>query len=278
MYDQRQRELECGLLLFESRRLIARIGCVRDIFEYRHTLKQAVFSGALVEHVTGLVHGALFGGQRFRVFDSLKVLRAVVVAGTERQLPLGAVKRLFAIYQKLILDSREEIQWCLSRLIKEQELEGDAISWLLHHWADSVHVLNRLLRYPVAHPGIVAWARERYQARDLDGRRSEVVAILLPTMGLESFQNEDPEVVGWAIMYSLAPPRRKLQWLKSMAGRIPVNALVTYSVRLNAPVILRVALRELRRPAQRNRSRSKCRHAAAMTGDRTGGRLHSRGP
>ncbi len=76
MIDERQKQLKDGLLLFEPKRLLGRIGNVRDVFEHRHLLKQAQFSPKTAEHLARLISDALKAGKRFRVFDSLKVLRA----------------------------------------------------------------------------------------------------------------------------------------------------------------------------------------------------------
>jgi hypothetical protein len=245
--EQRERELEYGLLLFEPTRLIKRIRDVGDIYAQRHLLKQVLPSVATITHLTRLIHEAIAAGRRFRVFESLKVLRVLLVSGGPRQLPHATVSRLFGIYQELILDSREEVEWCLSRLIKDQILHDEAVSWLLDHWTESVHVINRLLRYPVQHPRIVKWAEQRYREGDLDDRRSEVIAILLPTWGLNPFLSEKPETLGWAIMQCAAPRIRKIQLIRDVQRIMPSRAVVTYAVRLNAPIILRAALKDLRK-------------------------------
>jgi hypothetical protein len=243
MIEKRKRQLEDGLLLFEPRRLAARVRTVRDIFGYRHVLKQAPFSAHLIEHMTRLIHDALNSRTRFRVFDSLKVLRAVVLSGGGRQLPARIVKRLVTIYEKLILSSREEVQWCLSRLLKDQVLGDDAVGWLVEHWTDSVHIVNRLLRYPKVHPRIIEWAGARYRAGNLADRRSELIAILLSAAPADKFRSEDPEVLGWAIMQSALSRSVKIAWLSSLAADLPTHAVITFAGRLDAPVILRRALR-----------------------------------
>jgi hypothetical protein len=49
-------------------------------------------------------------GRRFRVFDCLKVLRAVIASyPTDHPLPEHIVDHLFAIYRTLILTTREEV-------------------------------------------------------------------------------------------------------------------------------------------------------------------------
>jgi hypothetical protein len=93
-FEDRRHQLESGLLLFDRRRLVRRIQDVRDIYQHRYVLKRARFSAAIVGHLAGLIHAALADGVRFRVFDSLKVLRAVLVSGGARPLPAETVARL----------------------------------------------------------------------------------------------------------------------------------------------------------------------------------------
>ena len=263
-FEDRRHQLESGLLLFDRRRLIQRIQDVRDIYQHRYVLKRARFSAAIVGHLAGLIHAALVDGVRFRVFDSLKVLRAVLVSGGARPLPAETVARLFEIYRALILDSREEVEWCLSRLLKDRELSTEAVSWLLEHWEDSIHVLNRLLRYPAPDERIAAWALKRYEGGDLADRRSEVIAILLPVSGLRGFVEEDPETLSWAIMHSLAPHDCKVRWLRSIQSRVPARALVEYAVRLNAPAVVRAALKDAHQCGDRGEKPNKRLHPRAL--------------
>ena len=120
------------------------------------------------------------------------------------------------------------------------------MSWLAEHWSQSVHIVNRLLRYPVEHSRVVEWAEQRYRNGDLADRRSEVIAILLPGSGLQRFPKEKPETLGWAIMQCTAPRAMKIRWIREVQDTMPVNAIIEYAVRLNAPVIVRGALKELR--------------------------------
>jgi hypothetical protein len=243
MVDKRQRLLRDGLLLFESNDLTGRIRNVRDIFTFRHVLKQSPFNVQTVNHLAHLVRDALHAGARFRVFDSLKVLRAIIVAGNGQNLPAPTVRVLFDIYRHLILKSREEIQWCLSRLIKDQTLNDDGLTWLIDHWSQSTHLVNRLLLYPKSHPKIVEWARSRYDAWDLTDRRSELIGILLASDGVAAFRHEQPETLAWAIMRSSLTRSAKIRHLSSLATGLPANTLVTFAIRLNAPLILRNALK-----------------------------------
>ena len=209
--ENRRRQLEYSLMLFEAeQRVPPLIQGVRDIYEHRHILKQLSFSEAIVAHFAKTIRVALETGQRFRQFESLKVLRSAVVAGNGKVLPAIVVCDLFAIYRSLILKSREEIQWCLSRLIKDRELTDTDVKWLVAHWKQSVHITNRLLRYPTRNLLVEKWAKERYGADDVPGRRSEIIALLLHE-GIDSIVNEKPDTMAWAIMQARVPRDEKVR-------------------------------------------------------------------
>ena len=242
MYNEREQELRNGLLLFESERMTLKIDNVRDIFTHRQLLKRSRFDLQTLNHLAGLIRDALKTKTRFRVFESLRVLRAQVLSAEGCRLPSSTVKLLFEIYQPLILESRDEVQWCLSRLIKDQLLDDESIKWLTDRWSESVHLINRLLKYPVPNNQITEWARARYHNGELADRRSEVIALLLSEDDITNFANEQHEVIGWAIMQSHLTQAQKTEYLSSLVNDLSASALVTFAVRLNAPIILRKAL------------------------------------
>jgi hypothetical protein len=158
-------------------------------------------------------------------------------------LPAATVKVLFEIYQQLILKSREEVQWCLSRFVKDQVLDDEDVTWLVDNWFRSVHLVNRLLKYPVPNDLITEWARLRFNAGDLPDRRSELIALLLSDEDISLFHTEEGEVLGWAILQSHLSRTVKIRHLSALANQVSAGGLVTFAVRLNAPVILREALK-----------------------------------
>jgi len=70
MDEDRRIELEQGLLLFEPRRLGARVQSRARHIRISTVLKQASYSVRLVEHVARVIAEALASGARFRVFES----------------------------------------------------------------------------------------------------------------------------------------------------------------------------------------------------------------
>ena len=121
-----------ALIFFEaSAEVCRRVTDTRTMWELRHELKRLPYKPAVLSHLANIVRSALAENRRFRVFDCVKILRAQVVASQGRKLPSPIVRALFAIYRDLILASREELQWTLSRLIRDQELNDKEMAWLI---------------------------------------------------------------------------------------------------------------------------------------------------
>lgn len=234
--------LSRSLIFFEPKaEVIRRISDVRAMWELRHELKQLSYHPAVFSRLARLVRAALAENRRFRVLDCVKILRVQVIESKGRQLPSPIVRDLFAIYRQLIFAGREELQWALSRLIRDQKLTDEEVAWLIEHWQESDHLVNRLLRYPVPHPKVAAWARQCYAAGLLSDRKSEVLALLILEDGIVPFAKEDPVVFAWALVRVALPLEQKLAHLEALA-RLPAEVIVDISCRLGDPRIIHRAL------------------------------------
>lgn len=232
-----------ALIFFEAdEEVCRRVADTRTMWELRHELKRLSYHPAVLSHLADLVRGALAENRRFRVFDCVRVLRAQVVASQGRKLPSRIVRALFAIYRHLILASREELQWALSRLIRDQKLNDEEIAWLIEHWRESDHLVNRLLRYPLPHPAVGTWARQCYAADLLPDRKSELLALLIPEDGIAPFAKENPVVLAWALVRVEIPLKRKLAHLEALEPRLPAELIVEISLRLHDPYLIQRAL------------------------------------
>jgi|WetSurMetagenome_2_1015567.scaffolds.fasta_scaffold62899_2 hypothetical protein len=238
--------LQEALTFFEPiERLPTLVPGVREIYLRRHLLRQMPFDERTIAYLAGLVRTALDTSQRFRVFDCLKVLRAIIIKADGHRLSPTTVRDLFAIYRQLILSAREEMQWCLSRLVKDQELDDADVSWLLSHWNESEHLVNRLLLYPVSHTLIDTWTRERYDRAELSHRKSELIARLLEVDDLAAFRNEDPTTLAWAVFRSRRIHESKVSALTTLVSGLDCETIVNFAIRLDAPELIRKALAEV---------------------------------
>ena len=241
--DEESQALRRALVLFEPiEDLCRRITDVRTLWEYRIELRQLPYDPLLLGHLVRLVRTAIENHERFRVFDCLRILRTQVIESDCTRLPESIVRDLFAIYRSRILESREEVQWCLSRLIKSQLLAEDELDWILLNWHRSKHLANRLLLYPTSDSRIQNWALERYRAGDLPGRESEIVAIILPQLRIGALEGLNEETLAWAVMRSSLPERQKLDTLLEIAPRLPAQTAIEIATRMGFADVIHAAL------------------------------------
>jgi hypothetical protein len=237
--------LERSLFLFSPVEAFrAHIHSVHDIWSYRRELKQCRYEPIVLRDCAQLVRAALDTGRRFRVFDALKVLRSQVSAADGIDIPVDVIRDLFAIYRHLILKSREEVQWTLSRLIKDQQLAGEDLDWMIENWESSHHLVNRLLLYPQPSQKVLAWAAARYDEGTLPARMSELVALLFPERGLEAFAGIDPPTIAWGIWRARINPESKIAALERLVPHLSADTIVKIAARLNAPTLVHAALQE----------------------------------
>ncbi len=83
-------------------------------------------------------------------------------------------------------------------------LSDEQIFWLIEHWQESEHIINRLLRYPYWNEHVANWATMNFSDNYLIERRSEVIGCTICNGTPESFQDEDWETLIWAIYFSRA--------------------------------------------------------------------------
>ena len=237
--------LERSLILFSPVEVFrARINSVQDIWSYRRELKQCGYQPIVLGGCAQLVRAALDAGHRFRSFDTLKVLRSQVIAADGIDIPAEVVRDLFAIYRRLILKSREEVQWTLSRLIKDQQLTDEELDWLIENWESSEHLVNRLLLYPQPNLKVLAWAATRYEEGSLRERMRELVALLFPERGLQAFAGIDPLTLAWGISRAHIERDSKTAALESLIPHLSADTVVKIAMALNAPALVRAALQE----------------------------------
>jgi hypothetical protein len=240
--------LEDALVLFEPARYIRKlVASTTDIYRNRGLLKQIPYNKQIIGHLAKLILHDLEEGRRFRVFDCLRVLRSNIVASYfDRPLPEPTVNDLFAIYRALILTAREEAQWCLSRILRGQILSPEAVHWLLEHWNESDHIVNRLLRYPVPSPPIQQWAIDCYRKNRLPDRKSEILALLIGKDIPDFLQHEPPDELAWGVFYSRLSKARKVQLIAALVDRMTSPVLLDVAKRLSSAALLRAGIRSMK--------------------------------
>jgi len=234
------------LLKYETENLFNIIRSVKDIYQYRYTIKQVESSDKTIAAIADLILAAIQKKQRFRTLDCLKVLKSLVKNLPEsNDLSEETTAKLFEIYKYFILSERENIQWCVSSIIKDKKLSDEAIDWLVSNQLRSKHIVNRLLLYPCKHPQIKNWAEKVLSKDELQDRRSELIAILIEKDLPKAATKENSSTIQWAIFKSCLPYENKIEMLKQYSDIDSLQATIKIADRLKSPGILRDLLEKL---------------------------------
>ena len=138
-----------------------------------------------------------------------------------------------------MFDRLDEIRWCVSAILKGKPLQPRQIRWLLDHYQESEHIVNRLLRYPRFDPAIADWARATMRTHKLAERMSELLGrLIFQTLPPEAAQLPIPTVL-WGIYYSCAESPVKQRLLEQSASVDAVDDLIEIALRLHVPAILK---------------------------------------
>lgn len=226
--------LEMFLVLFEpEKHLSAIVRNVKDIYTQRFLLRDIQGSEFAVDYFASIVIEALERKQRFRTYDCLKVIRSIVRNKKPDQLSTIMTHKLFKIYQTFVFSEREEIQWCVSAMLKDQLLISKDVEWLIDNYCRSNHIVNRLLRYPEPTDAIRKWAEEIRKSSLLSDRRSEIIGLLLPERFRELRATEDSASLAWAVYYSRANDFEKEKMLLQLASIETLEPVRDVALRLN---------------------------------------------
>jgi hypothetical protein len=234
------------LLKYETEKLLDNIKNVKDIYDYRYTLKQVRDNPQAISLISDLILIAIHNKLRFRKLDCLKVLKILIKNLSDAdELKEDIVVKLFEIYKYFIFSDRDSIQWCVSSIIKDKKLGDDAVEWLVSNHLRSTHIVNRLLLYPHFHHQIESWAQQVLSENRLLDRRSEIIAILIEKDIPKDAINDDLSILQWAIFKCLIPDADKIILLKRYSDINSMQATIEIADRLNSPEILYSLLAKL---------------------------------
>lgn len=222
------------------------IQTVRDVYEHRTILKEFNGTDQIISHLAQIIIQEIKIKGRMRTLDCLKVLRALTKQIDPSDLLPSTIQQLFKIYKNFIFRNNEEVQWCVSAILKDKPLSDEAINWLILNSDKSYHIVNRLLLYPNGHPAISSWGEQVYQNNCLPSRRSELIALFLTPTNADSLVQECNEMTFmWAIYKARIPTKQKIALLKKYCSMAAFNSVVDISDRLQAPEVLKYFLKKL---------------------------------
>lgn len=225
---------------------MSRINNVKDVYEHRSVLKRIKSSDTIIAHIARLFLKAIRERRRFRTLDCLKVLRSLVKGlPVDTALQAGTISALFEIYKHFIFSGKDEVEWCVSAMIKDKQLGDEAVDWLLSNRDRSKHIVNRLLLYPCSHSKIRQWAEQAFCEGALSDRRYELLALLVEEGIPDNARNENSATILWAVFKARIPRERKVDLLKRYSDLDSLTSAVEIAARLEAPEILRSLLDKL---------------------------------
>jgi hypothetical protein len=192
----------CLLVFYPDEYVIKQITSTKDMYAYRFTLRNIKFANGSFRHLLTLVTNAVEHNQRLKTYACIKLLRDILQTNTDIELEKDITDKLFYLFQRFVFSANPEVQRHANNLIRGRLLADEQIVWLIENYKKSLHIVNRLLRYPQSNMHITAWAREMYACKELPERTAEVLSILI-TNDLPAIDpGEDINSILWAIYYS----------------------------------------------------------------------------
>jgi hypothetical protein len=154
--------------------------------------------------ITDIIIEKIRNKKRFQKDTTISIIRNILRSKSQNiNLKKSTVEKLFEIYQSLILIVNEDLCWKLSSLLMEQKLNDDQVDWLINNSDQSVHVLNRLLRYPVKNNTVSNWAYNCIRSMKHNDRKSELIGKVLDFNTDFDYPNRTQWT--WGIYYSSLP-------------------------------------------------------------------------
>jgi hypothetical protein len=215
----------------------------RDIYENRRFLKDLPYEEWIVRRIAEIITDSIDKKKRFRQLDCLKVMRSLVKDKNFPPLSKETTSLLFRIYQHYIFCGKDSYEWCASTLLRGRNLADEEIEWMIENWDQSVHLVNRLLRYPSSNSKISEWAKQRYLNSELLDRKSEVMACFIDDDFSMLCDKEHPRPIIWAIYYANLSIEQKESMLNTLAGLYREPELIEVSSRLQLAKPLKTMLK-----------------------------------
>jgi hypothetical protein len=229
----------CIVVMEPEHGLLDLVQTVGDIYRERHILKQLPCNDFTIGHLVGITRDALDRGARVRRFEVFKVIRAVIRNDQNFCFSQTVIDDLFAIYQATIFAVKEDVRWCVSTFVKDQLLSDEQISWLIQNYRRSVHIVNRLLKYPEANLAIRDWARGVYERGELQDRVSEVLSVGYADTLHQFSDREEAEAIAWAVYRAGIGSIEKETLLKKLASRTSAPTIAEIALRLGYTEVLK---------------------------------------
>jgi hypothetical protein len=197
--------LECSYLrYFPTEIPDAILEDYETIIEFKDLIKSAKPNKRILYRLLDTCIEKIQSKQRFQKILLIKLIRH---HREDALIDRPTSDKLFVVFKSLINEVNERIAWTLSVALKGIELSPESVDWLIANYPSSVHIQNRLLRYPKPNRPITMWAYERLKKNDLEDRLSELIGLCLNFDS--NFVHKDKTSLIWGIHYSKLPDQKK---------------------------------------------------------------------
>jgi hypothetical protein len=229
------------LIAFEPEAVLPSLASdIGAVYVNRAFIRMAPCTDYVIGHLARVILAATEQGKRFRKYECLRNIRQIIRGHPcLSALSSETVELLFRLYQHYIYSDKEEIQWCVSTYLKDRMLAVHQVLWLTENAASSVHLLNRLLRYPVRDAAIARWAQASLAADQFSDRKAELLALLIEDELPACAAGVPAETVLWAIYYARLPVEEKSRLLRSIMTKEAAESALTIAMRLGLPEVVR---------------------------------------
>lgn len=231
----------CHLVAFEPEAVLPKLASdIRSLYANRAFIRQAPCSDYVIGQVATLILSATESGVRFRKYECLRTIRQIL-RGTSGSSNLSedSVELLFRLYCHYVFSEKEEIQWCVSTFLKDRLLAPQQVDWLIDNALTSVHLVNRLLRYPSANVAIAKWAEHALRQKLFPERSAELLGLLIESEMPAFAAGLTTDTLLWAIYYSRTCGENKSRLLCSVMTAESAESALTIAMRLQLPEVVR---------------------------------------
>ena len=233
--------VNCHLVAFEPERVLPFLtSSVKSTYDNRRYLRIAPCNDFVVSSLARQIIEATEISVRFRSYECLRTIKLIIKSESTAPncLTVETKSQLFRLYQLYIFSSKEEVQWCVSIFLKGSELESKQIQWLITNVDQSVHLLNRFLKYPSANRLIEKWAAQAFAENTYPDRAAEIGGLLIKRSFPQSFANVPPETLLWAAYYSRANIEEKEKMIILAVTPESSQSALDIALRLDLPRVL----------------------------------------
>lgn len=142
----------------------------------------------------------------------LRTIKTQVKQSKSIGLRIGIRNNIFKIFQKYVFIKTYSDS--VNSILIDIILHKKQVAWLLENNTRNIHILNRILRYPMRQKIISIWAENHYKNQVYFDRPAELLGLFINNP-LQSFiQKDEKNTLYWGIYYSKISDNNKKALLK----------------------------------------------------------------